>query len=66
MARVFVLEVGDPNGDGRIRVFRDRAKARRAARRWTGTTGPDASDSEWRGVQGRADYWADLYSVQVE
>lgn len=63
---VFVLEFTDPQGEGYRRVFRDRAKAIRAARRWTGTICVDASDSWWRGRDGRENYDADVYRVRVE
>lgn len=65
--KVFVLKLSDPNGDARmIRVFSDRKKARQAARRWTRTTGKDASASEWHGGDDREDYSAYLYAVVVE
>lgn len=65
-AVVFVLDLIDPQADGRIRVFRNLATARRAARRWTGTTDADVSGWQWVGVGRRENYDAFLYRVRVE
>jgi hypothetical protein len=63
MSRIFVLELTDPQGDGRIRAFARRDKAERVARRWTGAK---EDTSAWRGSDGREDYDADLYVVTIE
>lgn len=65
MLRVFVLHLTDPNGDLTLRVFAQRDKARRVARRWTQDK-KNASDSEWHGEGDYEHYDADLYNMVVE
>ena len=64
--KVFVLVLVNPHGEYRIRCFAYHAKARRVARGWTKTKGRDASDSEWRGGEGRDDYGAYLYKLVIQ
>ncbi len=65
--KVWLLELIDPNADGRFRIFRDQEKAQRAARYWAGTGDLDASACEWHGEGIKENYDAYLYGgVTVE
>ena len=64
--RVFVLELVNPQAEGRIRVFARREPAERVARRWTGCKPPDESAWDWKGVGAKDNYDAWLYEIKVE
>lgn len=69
---VFVLELVNPQAEGRIRVFAHREHAERVARRWTrsgsahGCKSPDESGWDWKGVGAKDNYDAWLYEIEIE